>query len=94
MGPPNEGDSITGLDEWIVAEAMATALIALEQLPPDRQPKSNMEDIRRTLEARFSPTNVSLHLAQAKIRLRPDLDAMSIYEEFGFSKPDDRHKAD
>src|SRR5258706_75505 len=31
---PRKG--ITGHDEWVVTEALATALVALEQLPPKR----------------------------------------------------------
>ena len=31
-------DEITGRDSWIITEALATALVALEQLPAERQP--------------------------------------------------------
>jgi hypothetical protein len=34
--------SVTGRDEFIIGEALATALIALEQLPETRQPTRNM----------------------------------------------------
>jgi hypothetical protein len=69
-------------DRWIITEALATALIALEQLPPKRQPRSHMDEIRRLLTA-SDPANVSLHLAQAKCRLFPDLDPMAVYREYG-----------
>ena len=41
---PKKG--ITGHDEWVLTEALATALVALEQLPPVSQPRPHMEDIR------------------------------------------------
>ena len=69
-------------DRWIVTEALATALVALEQLPPKRQPRSHMDEIRRLLTA-SDPANVTLHLAQAKCRLFPDLDPLTIYREYG-----------
>ena len=44
---PKKG--ITGHDGWVVTEALATALVALEQLPPKHQPRTHMEDIRKLL---------------------------------------------
>jgi hypothetical protein len=38
--------SVTGRDEFIMGEALATALIALEQLPEVRQPTRNMADMK------------------------------------------------
>jgi hypothetical protein len=74
---------ITGHDEWVVTEALATALVALEQLPPKLQPRPHMEDIRKLLAAGCLPGTVNLHLAQAKCRLFPDLDPLTIYREYG-----------
>jgi hypothetical protein len=34
---PRKG--VTGHDEWVIAQALATALVALERLPPKVQPK-------------------------------------------------------
>jgi hypothetical protein len=45
--------SITGRDEFIVAEALATALIALEQLPDARQPTRNMADMKMLLNSLY-----------------------------------------
>jgi hypothetical protein len=78
---PRKG--ITGHDEWVVTEALATALIALEQLPPKHQPRAHMDDVRKLLDARSQPGGVTLHLAQAKCRLCPDLDPLTIYSEYG-----------
>ena len=64
---PRKG--ITGHDEWVTTEALATALIALEQLPPQHQPRTHMDDIRKLLTAGCAPGTVNLHLAQAKCRL-------------------------
>jgi len=40
---PKKG--ITGADGWVITEALATALVALEQLPPRHQPRAHMNDI-------------------------------------------------
>jgi hypothetical protein len=78
---PKKG--ITGHDEWVITEALATALVALEQLPARNQPHTHMDDIRKLLAAGFSPDSVKLHLAQAKCRLFPSLDPEAIYIEYG-----------
>ena len=78
---PRKG--VTGHDEWVTTEALATALIALEQLPPKHQPRALMEDSRKLLEAGCQPGTVNLHLAQAKCRLFPDLDPLAIYQQYG-----------
>jgi hypothetical protein len=63
--------SITGRDEFIIAEALATALIALEQLPEARQPTRNMADMRMLLNSLYPPPEVSLHLTTARWRFIP-----------------------
>lgn len=78
---PKKG--ITGHDEWVLTEALATALVALEQLEPRHQPRAHMDDIRKLLANGKEPATVSLHLAQAKCRLFPDLDPLTIYKEYG-----------
>src|SRR5205085_2956040 len=74
---------ITGHDEWVVTESLATALIALEQLEAKHQPARHMDDIRKLLVAGCQPGTVNLHLAQAKCRLFPGADRASIYREYG-----------
>jgi hypothetical protein len=78
---PKKG--ITGRDEWVITEALATALIALEQLPEKHQPRTHMDDVRKLLAAGSAPESVNLHLAQAKCRLFPELDPEAIYREYG-----------
>jgi hypothetical protein len=75
-------ENITGRDSFLITEALATALVALERLPANRQPTSNMNDLRKLLAA-AEPANVSLHLARAKCRLYPDLDPLAVYREYG-----------
>jgi len=94
VGPP-EGDErswegcplakkgITGHDEWVVTEALATALVALEQLPEKHQPRTHMDDLKKLLAAGCQPGAIPLHLAQAKCRLFPDQDPLTIYREYG-----------
>jgi hypothetical protein len=77
---------ITGHDEWVVTEALATALVALEQLPLQHQPRAHMDDIRKLLSNGRDAAAVSLHLAQAKCRLSPTLDPLTIYREYGISE--------
>ena len=78
---PRKG--VTGHDEWVITEALATALVALEQLPAKHQPRTHMDEIRKLLAAGSAPEAVNLHLAQAKCRLFPDVDPLSIYREYG-----------
>jgi hypothetical protein len=78
---PKKG--ITGHDEWVVTEALATALVALEQLAEKHQPRAHMDDLRKMLASGREPSAVILHLAQAKCRLFPDLDPLEIYREYG-----------
>ena len=78
---PRKG--VTGHDGWVVTEALATALVALEQLPTKHQPRAQMDDIRKLLIAGCQPGTVNLHLAQAKCRLFPDIDPLTIYGEYG-----------
>jgi hypothetical protein len=78
---PRKG--ITGHDDWVLTEALATALVALEQLQEKHQPRAHMDDIRKMLADGKPPAAVSLHLAQAKCRLFPDSDPLTIYKEYG-----------
>jgi hypothetical protein len=79
---PKKG--ITGHDEWVVTEALATALVALEQLEPTQQSRQQMDDIKKLLAANCQPGTLNLHLAQAKCRLNPHADRAAIYREYGF----------
>jgi hypothetical protein len=63
--------SVTGRDEFIVGEALATALVALEQLPEARQPTRNMTDMKILLNSLFPPPEVSLHMTTARWRFIP-----------------------
>jgi hypothetical protein len=74
---------ITGHDEWVVTEALATALVALEQLPEKHQPRAQMDDIKKLLAAGCQPGTAALHLAQAKCRLFPGSNSRDIYREYG-----------
>ena len=74
---------ITGHEEWATSEALPTAFVALEQLPEKHQPHAHMDDLRKLLAAGCQPGTVSLHLAQAKCRLFPDRDPLTIYREYG-----------
>jgi hypothetical protein len=63
--------SVTGRDEFIIGKALATALIALEQLPEARQPTRNMADMKMLLNGLYAPPEVSLHLTTARWRFIP-----------------------
>jgi len=78
---PRKG--ITGHDEWVVTEALATALVALEQLPAKHQPRTHMDEIRKLLAVACQSGTINLQLAQAKCRLFPDIDRSTIYREYG-----------
>jgi hypothetical protein len=78
---PRKG--VTGHDGWVITEALATALVALEQLPPTHQPRVHMDEIKKLLVAASQAGTVNLHLAQAKCRLFPDVDRAAVYREYG-----------
>jgi hypothetical protein len=61
--------SVADREEFIIGEALATALIALEQLPKARQP--TMADMKMPLNSLFAPPEVSLHLTTARWRFIP-----------------------
>jgi hypothetical protein len=63
--------SFTERDEFIIAEALATALVALEQLPEARQPTRNMADMRMLLNSLYPAPEVSIHLTTARWRFIP-----------------------
>ena len=65
--------SITGRDAYIIAEALATALVALEQLPLVRQPTRNIADMKMVLNSLYPPSDVSIHLTTARWRFMPTL---------------------
>ena len=66
-------ESITVRDKFIIAEALATAIVALEELPPARQPKRNIVDMRMLLNSLYPPADVSIHLTTARWRFLPSL---------------------
>ena len=68
---PSSLGSVTGRDEFIIAEALATALVALEQLPEVRQPTRNMADMKMLLNTLLPHAEVSLHLTTARWRFMP-----------------------
>ena len=74
---------VTGHDEWVITESLATALVALEQLAPQHQSRAHMDDIRKLLIASCQPGTANLHLAQAKCRLFPKADRAAIYKDYG-----------
>ena len=77
---------ITGHDEWVVTEALATALVALEQLKTQHQPQTQMDGIKKLLEAGCQPGTMNLHLAQAKCRLFPEVERATIYRDYGLEE--------
>jgi hypothetical protein len=63
--------SITDRDQLIIVEALATALIALEQLPAARQPTRNMAAMKMLLHSICPASEVSIHLTTARWRFIP-----------------------
>ena len=72
--------SITGRDEFIIAEALATALVALEELPPTRQPKRNIAEMKMLLNSLYLPSDVSIHLTTARWRFLTNLRPLGARE--------------
>jgi hypothetical protein len=63
--------SVTGRDEFIIGEALATALIALEQLPDACQPTRSMADMKMLLNSLYPHDEVTLHMTIARWRFIP-----------------------
>src|SRR5215469_10482497 len=74
--------NITGRDAFIMREALATAIVALEQVRSNRRPWSDMEDMKRIL-ADFQASSVTVHLTLAKCRLNPALDWKAVFRSYG-----------
>lgn len=72
--------SITGRDEFIIAEALATALVTLEELPDTRQPTRNIADMKMLLNSLYPPSDVSMHLTKARWRFLPTLRPLGARE--------------
>ena len=64
---------ITGRDEFIIAEALATALVALEELPSGRKPTRKIADMKMMLNSLCQPSEVSIHITTARCRFLPNL---------------------
>src|SRR5687767_2900640 len=47
------GPELTGRDHFVIAKALHVASQHLASLPPDEQPFSDMQDMRRLLAARY-----------------------------------------
>ena len=87
---PKKG--ITGHDGWVITEALATALIALEQLPPQHQPRTHMDDIRKLLGTGCEPETVALHLAQQSAGCLPILIGQPFIESTALAETDENKK--
>jgi hypothetical protein len=59
---------------------LATALVALEQLPSVRQPKRNIADMKMLLNSLYPPSDVSIHLTTARWRFLPNLRPLGARE--------------
>lgn len=66
-------------------EALATAIVALEQLGADRRPTDSIEGMQRQLSDACNPTIASYYLAQAACRLFPKRDRAEIYRQYGIA---------
>ena len=75
---------ITGHDEWVVTESLATALIALEQLDPKHQPARHMDDIRKLAGRRLPARDGEICIWRRRnAGCFPTADRAAIYREYG-----------
>jgi hypothetical protein len=68
--------NITGRDGIIIAEALATAIVALSRLPTEHRPDSNIQDMRTLLH---SSPNADMWINDAIRRFGADA---AIFEPF------------
>lgn len=80
-------------DDEILTEALAIAIVALDQLSPRERPKAYMDSLRGLLGGRSGKKDVSLYLARATCRLFPGVDPSAVYREYGLSAPAKRGSA-
>jgi hypothetical protein len=79
-------ENVTGRDGMILADALCTAVVALERLPNEHRPDSNLEDMKAILAAWFAPSTVTVMLAHAKCRLdqvKGQDAVMAVYRSYG-----------
>jgi hypothetical protein len=69
----------------ILADALCTAVVALERLPNEHRPDSNIEDMKAILAAWCDPGTVTVMLARAQCRLdQATGDAVTaVYRSYG-----------
>jgi hypothetical protein len=60
-------------DEWVVTVALASALIALEQLEPKHQPTTHMSEVRQLLPQVISPERQSASTSSKVVVSQPGL---------------------
>jgi hypothetical protein len=60
--------SLTGRDSFILAEALAYAIVTIAALPRERRSESNAEDMRILLADRVGAENVESWLTQVRMQ--------------------------
>jgi hypothetical protein len=61
---------ITGRDDYIVFEALATAITVLAQLPRVYRPDSHIDDMQAIFQARYSDRTREMFTQEAERRLK------------------------
>lgn len=78
---------VTGRDGLLIREALATAIVTLGQLPANRQPSSNIEDMKLILAELCGGQRIAQLLAEAEIRTAPaDTKPWHIWRRYGFDE--------
>jgi hypothetical protein len=70
-------------DDFFMMEALATAILALEQLSETRRPQRSIDRMKVILASRLPAIELTMFFARAKAYLRPDLDCRDVYREYG-----------
>lgn len=64
-----QGTSVTGRDGYIMAQALAYAILTIEALPEPQQEWSNKEDMKRLLDHHLSASMRRQFLDNARLHL-------------------------
>ena len=72
----------TGRDDYTILLSLTTAYVAFTRLPHDRQPRTEMANIRKLIRGYQHEGLTSMMFAEIVMNLNPGADFQVVYDEF------------